>query len=180
MEDKDLIQKTEIQKLDDNIDQIAKDLIVENDSDKSNDLINLFNWNISKKNALRIIKLNQLYDGITDQMIERFARRKGEFSNQDLLNYLNSVEASLEKQQKNMQTTEQIAPVQIQNNTQVNVNIMDSFDTESKQRITDAIKSILKQAGKKSADYESTDTIEFEDKTKQDSSEQTEIKLKEE
>ena len=62
MEDKDLIQKTEIQKLDDNIDQIAKDLIVENDSDKSNDLINLFNWNISKKNALRIIKLNQLYN----------------------------------------------------------------------------------------------------------------------
>lgn len=128
------------------ISDLAQQLIDEKDVDASKNIVQLFNFNLSKRNALRILKLNGLYDNITDQMIERFQKRSGEFSNSDLLSYLQTVENSIEKSQKGLsQVDEQPAIVQT-NNTQVNFNVLDGFNDDSRDRIANAIKSILSSA----------------------------------
>lgn len=162
MEDKDnlptvpTVTSIDVKPLDNDINDIAQKLIDEKDVDTSKDLIQLFNWNLSKKNALRILKLSGLYDNITDQMIERFQKRSGEFSNSDLLSYLQTVESSMEKSQKNLTQIDTQPVVSVQNNTQVNFNVLDGFDSESKDRIANAIKSILNSAKTESPMSEDT------------------------
>ena len=73
------------------IDSLMKDILKEQDPSKTKDLVDLFNWHMSKKNVLRIQKLNNLYDSITDQMIERVDKRADQFSNSDLLDYVKTI-----------------------------------------------------------------------------------------
>ena len=68
------INESELNK---DISNLAQQLIDEKDIDASKNIVQLFNFNLSKRNALRILKLNGLYDNITDQMIERFQKRSG-------------------------------------------------------------------------------------------------------
>lgn len=143
LEQQILEQPVNIAPLNHSIDELAHQIVEEQDVSTTKDLVELFNWNLSKKNAIRLLKLNGLYDKITDQMIERFNRRAGEFSNADLLNYLQTIENSMEKTQKGLSNAEEQKQIQIQNNTQVNVNVVDTFDSESKDRIAEAIKAIL-------------------------------------
>ena len=133
--------------LDNDIQSVAQQLIEETDTETSKDLVHLFNWHLSKKNAIRLLKLSGLYDSITDQMIDRFQRRAGEFSNSDLLNYLQTVENSMEKSQKSLSQVDTQPAIVQQNNTQINFNVLDGFDDDSKERIANAIKSILENAG---------------------------------
>ena len=132
--------------LDNDINSVAQQLIAEQDTEVSKDLVHLFNWHLSKKNAIRLLKLSGLYDSITDQMIERFQKRSGEFSNSDLLSYLQTVENSMEKSQKNLAQVDTQPAIVQQNNTQINFNVLDGFDDDSKERIANAIKAILNNA----------------------------------
>ena len=52
--------------IDAQITQLANDVLNEQDIDKTKDLVQLFNWNISKKNVSRVLKLNNLFDDISD------------------------------------------------------------------------------------------------------------------
>ena len=135
------------------ISNLAQQLIDEKDIDASKNIVQLFNFNLSKRNALRILKLNGLYDNITDQMIERFQKRSGEFSNSDLLSYLQTVENSIEKSQKSLSQVDEQPTIVQTNNTQVNFNVLDGFNDDSRDRIANAIKSILNSAA-------TTDTVE--------------------
>lgn len=135
------------------ISELAQQLIDEKDVDASKNIVQLFNFNLSKRNALRILKLNGLYDSITDQMIERFQKRSGEFSNSDLLSYLQTVENSIEKSQKSLSQVDEQPTIVQTNNTQVNFNVLDGFNDDSRDRIANAIKSILNSAA-------TTDTVE--------------------
>ena len=128
------------------ISELAQQLIDEKDVDASKNIVQLFNFNLSKRNALRILKLNGLYDSITDQMIERFQKRSGEFSNSDLLSYLQTVENSIEKSQKSLSQVDEQPTIVQTNNTQVNFNVLDGFNDDSRDRIANAIKSILNSA----------------------------------
>lgn len=58
------INESELNK---DISKLAQQLIDEKDIDASKNIVQLFNFNLSKRNALRILKLNGLYDNITDQ-----------------------------------------------------------------------------------------------------------------
>lgn len=128
------------------VEGLAQQIIDEPDVEKTKDLIELFNWNMQKKNALRILKLEGLLDSVSDQMIERFEKRPGEFSNSDLLNYLQTIQTTLDKTSQNLTKADETPKIQLQQNNQVNVNILDGFDRESKGRIADAIKAILQDA----------------------------------
>lgn len=132
--------------LDNDINSVVQQLIEETDTETSKDLVHLFNWHLNKKNAIRLLKLSGLYDSITDQMIDRFQRRSGEFSNADLLNYLQTVENSMEKSKKSLSEVDTQPAIVQQNNTQINFNVLDGFDDDSKERIASAIKSILEGA----------------------------------
>lgn len=133
--------------IDDKIDSIAKQILSEEDVDKTKDLVSLFNWNIAKKNVARIQKLNSLYDSVTDQMAERFESKADQFSNSDLLDYVKVLQTAIDTTTKNLSQTEQ-PPASIINNTQINVNVVDTFDSEARSRILAAVQQTLNQATK--------------------------------
>lgn len=127
-----------------NLDKASEDLITkivaENDSEKLKDLVSLFNVNQSKKNIVRADIFSKLLDKISIQMTERFEKKPGEFSNKDLLDYLTAIRSAIDKSDI---IPEDITIPVIQNNTQVNVNIDNNLSRESKERIADAVNSIM-------------------------------------
>ena len=128
--------------------QIAQDIINEDNVDTIKDLTHLFNLNQAKKNVLRVMKLNGLLDTVSDKIIERFEKYPDNFSSTDLLNYLQVTQNAVEKANKNLNLVEETPIIQINQNHQVNVNILDSFDRDSKERVMEALKSILANSAK--------------------------------
>lgn len=122
--------------------QIANDIIAETSFDKTQELIRLFNLNQAKKNALRVLKLNNLLDKVQDSMIERFEKRPGEFSNTDLINYMNTVQNAIDRANKSLNLIDEAPAITL---NQVNVNVEDPvLNRESREKITNAINALLK------------------------------------
>ena len=138
----------------------AQEILNETDISKSKDLIALFNWNLSKKNVARLLKLNNLYDNITDQMVKRVENKPDQFSNSDLIDYMKAIQGAITTSTKDM--SQPIEPPQIiQNNTQITINnTIDNFTRESRERILAAVQATLKAAN--------DSQIEYEDKTEGD------------
>ena len=134
------------------IDSLMKDILEEQDPNKTKDLVDLFNWHMSKKNVVRIQKLNNLYDSITDQMVERVDKRADQFSNSDLLDYVKTIQSAIDINTKNLSNVQEPPMIVHQNNTQINVNLADSFDSEAKARILAAVQATLQQATKPAED----------------------------
>lgn len=147
-----------ISPLDANINNIVKDVINETDITKTKDLVALFNWNISKKNVVRVQKLNDLFDNVTDQMAKRFETKPDQFSNDDLLNYMKAVQGAIDSSNKILDNIEEPPPQIIQNNTQININGVEQFDRESRARILAAIQNTLAAA-------KNPENFDYEDKT---------------
>ena len=125
------------------IEKTAQSILDENDLDKVKDLTHLFNLNQAKKNVVRIMKLNGLMDTVADKIIERFEKYPDNFSNAELLSYLQVTQNTIEKASKSLELIDETPTIQFNNNTQVNVSIIDSLDSESKARVADVIRSIL-------------------------------------
>ena len=147
--------------VDTKINSLMEDIMEEQDPNKTKDLVDLFNWNISKKNVARIQKLNTLYDSITDQMVERVDKRADQFSNSDLLDYVKTIQGAIDTNTKNLSQVQEPPLIVQQNNTQINVNVADSFDREAKARILAAVQATLNQAQK-------VTEVEFEEKSSQE------------
>ena len=79
--------------------EIAQKILDEQDVDKVKDLTALFNLNTQKRNVIRVMKMNSLLDGVTDQILERFEKRADNFSNEELLSKCDEV-IELEENQK--------------------------------------------------------------------------------
>ena len=151
--------------IDAKVTDIVSKVLDEEDVSKTKDLMSLFNWNMSKKNMLRVLKLNNLYDDVTEQMIKRFAYKPDQFSNDDLLNYMKTVQGAITNSSKIMEEVQEPAPAIIQNNTQINLNVGESFSRESRERILAAVQATLNAA----RDLQTSET-EYEDKTEGDNS----------
>ena len=127
--------------LDSSTTKIAKKIIKEQNLDEIKDLTHLFNLNQAKKNVLRILKLNQLLDKVSDQMIERFEKRPGEFSNNDLLNYMQITQSAIDRANKSLNLVDETPAIKL---TQQNIIIeKDVLNKESRDKITSAVASIL-------------------------------------
>ena len=142
-ETKELVDTSSI---DTEITGLASQVLEESDPEKAKQLIALFNWNISKKNTARILKMNDLYDEVTDQMVLRFKTKAAQFSNSDLLDYMKAVQGAIDTSTKNLSQVEEPPTIVHQTNTQINVNVVDTFDRDSKDRILAAIQATLKAA----------------------------------
>lgn len=108
----------------------------------------LFNNNQVKKNALRIIKLNNLLSKVEDQAIERFENRPDQVSNKELLDYISVVSNQIERAQNfNRETlTTDIGNIKINNQkNEININVAPTLDREGKEHVMDAISALLKQ-----------------------------------
>lgn len=123
--------------------QIIKQTIAENDVVKTKDLTAMFN-NIQKKKAMvRVDKLNNLLDVITDQAIERFTMRPDELSNQELFQGLKTIQDLAEKNQKMLtEQTDQPPLIQI-NQQEVNIGTATELDRTSRDKVKNAVANIL-------------------------------------
>lgn len=127
--------------------------ILESDSlPEIKQLTHLFNLNQNKKEALRILALNNSLDKVYDEMAHRVEDFPGSFSNKDLLEYVNTIQKSIDRSSVNLNLIDEspsIIPVQ-QNNTQINVNI-NSADRYTRERVYQVLENLL------------TDNIDTED-----------------
>lgn len=144
-----------------NLDKSSEDLVekivLEQDSDKLKDLVGLFNTIQSKKNIVRVDTYSKLLDKISDQMVERFEKKPGEFSNKDLLDYLSAVRSAMDKSDI---IPENINIPVIQNNTQVNLNIDSGLNKESRERVANAVSSILAKLKNNNSVIDITEEVE--------------------
>lgn len=145
MEDKNLTTQSELDltELDNQTRQIAQEIIDTDDVNKVKDLTNLFNLNSQKRNVMRVIKMNSLLDKVTDQVIDRFEKYPNNFSNEDLIKYMQVTEASIDKANKNLNLVEDTPVIQLQQNNQMNIIIENKLDRESRQKVTDTVRAIL-------------------------------------
>lgn len=141
--DKDLSNSLNLVALDDETTELAQQIINESSLDEIKNLTKLFNLNQSKKNAMRVLKLNTLLDKVSDQMIERFEKKPGEFSNADLLNYMTITQNAIDRANKSLNLVEETPAIQLQQNNQINVNIVDRLSRDSKDKVAEAVRSIL-------------------------------------
>lgn len=115
-------------------------ILQEQDIDNLNNMIDLFNLNLKKKDILRSKKLQDIQDKVVGQMYDRIDIRGDEFSNSDLIQMHKVVNDTLNKSDT---TLENIKVPTIQINQQVNINGEQEFDRESRQRILNAVNSII-------------------------------------
>ena len=119
--------------------KLEKQLIKEDDLDTLNEIVELFNMNLQKKNILRSAKLSDVQDKVVEQITQRIEYMPEEFSNDDLIKYHKTIQETLNKTDT---TLENIKAPNIQINQQGNVDKM-VFDSESRKRILGAVNDIL-------------------------------------
>lgn len=134
--------------LDEKTAMIAQQILDEQDIDKVKDLTALFNLNAQKRNVMRVIKMNGLLDKVTDQVIERFEKYPANFSNDDLIKYMQVTENAIDRANKNLNLVEETPAIQLMQNNQVNINIDNGLDRDSREKVLDAVKAILANATK--------------------------------
>ena len=90
---------------------------------------------------------DQLLDHIMSQMEQRVTLRGDQFSNRDLLDYMNAMSSAMEKAQKQISDVNAVPAIQInqQNNINISENSIDSLSKESRKNIMEAIGGILSQ-----------------------------------
>ena len=136
-------------RLDEQEEQIVNKIIKAPTQKDLQEQFDLFNINQSKKNALRIIKLNSLLDKVEDQAIERFEKRPDQVSNKELLDYMQVVASQIDRSQKVIDTLKDKPMIKVNNQkNEVNINIGTELNRDSKERVMDAIQVLLKQLNK--------------------------------
>jgi hypothetical protein len=132
-------------KLNDEAKTLIEQLISETDEQRTKDLTHLFNANQNKKTMVRVDKLSNLLDTITDQALARFTARPDEISNKELFDGLKIVQDLIERGQKQVSGAGETPLIQF--NQQTNeVNIGDTTNTlsrDSRERVKAAVLGLL-------------------------------------
>ena len=131
-------------------------IVGESDTEKLKDLTNLFNAFQVKRNILRVNALNDVQDRLVQQMRDRLDKFPDNFSNGDIALWAKTVQSALDSTQGKIKEVESMPTIVHQNNTQVNINVEDSLNRESRERILNALQLILSS---NSGDNESTDLL---------------------
>ena len=120
-------------------------LISETDEQRTKDLTHLFNANQNKKTIIRVNKLSDLLDTITDQALARFTSRPDEISNKELFDGLKIVQDLIERGQKQVSNAGEVPLIQVNNQTnEVNIGGASSnLSRESRERVKSAVLSLL-------------------------------------
>ena len=124
---------------------IINQIIAETDIDKTKDLTYLFNMNQNKKTMVRVNKLNELLDTITDEAIRRFSEKPDEISNQELITSMKTVNEMIERGQKQVVGATETPLIQInQQDNSVNVGQSTTgLNRDSREKVKNAVLSIL-------------------------------------
>lgn len=125
---------------------LIEQIIAEKDEQKTRDLTRLFNANQNKKTMVRVNKLSDLLDTITEQALNRFTARPDEISNKELFDGLKVVQDLIERGQKHVSGAGETPLIQV--NQQTNeVNIGSSpasnLSRDSRERVKSAVLDLL-------------------------------------
>lgn len=125
--------------------QLLAQIVAEKDEQKSKDLTQLFNRNQNKKTIIRVDKLSNLLDTITDQALTRFTNRPDEISNKELFDGLKVVQDLIERGQKQVSNPVETPLIQVNQQTnEVNINgEADTLSRESRERVKNAVTQLL-------------------------------------
>ena len=111
--------------------------------------LELFNINQSKKNAMRVVKLNNLLNKVEDQAIERIEKRPDQVPTSQLLDYMKVVSEQIDRAQKSVDSIKDSPAIHITNQkNEVNINVGPQLDRDSKEKVMDVISALLKQVQK--------------------------------
>lgn len=143
MSEDESIKALDVKPLDLKTKDIAQQILNTDDVDRVKDLTNLFNLNSQKRNVIRVMKMNELLDNVTDKVMERFEKTPDNFSNEDLIKYMQVTENAIDRANKHLNLVSDTPPIQLQQNNQVNINIGSTLDRESRAKVTDAVNMIL-------------------------------------
>lgn len=147
---KDNNASSAITTLDNDVNNIVEQVINEKDPKKVKDLTSLFNMHMNKRNMVRMVKLNDLLDNVVDQSLTRFENNPNNFSNKELIDYMNVVQKTSDAAFNQLKEINESPVIQV-NNNQTEINIGDNSKTnlnnlnrDSRKRILDAINSIIR------------------------------------
>lgn len=125
---------------------LIEKIIAETDEQKSKELTQLFNANQNKKTMVRVNKLSDLLDTITDQALARFTQRPDEISNKELFDGLKIVQDLIERGQKQVSNAGEAPLIQFnQQNNEVNLGgtSVNNLNRDSRERVKSAVLSLL-------------------------------------
>lgn len=116
--------------------------------------IALFNISQKKKNTAREMALSNLLDDVIKQAAKRFKNRPDEFSNADVLAYMNTTAAQIDRAHKIINEVDERPAIQVNSQkNEINVNIMPGIDSqESKNKVIDTVKAIMSAISSNAAD----------------------------
>lgn len=123
---------------------VINQIITEHDPEKTKELTYLFNANQNKKTMVRVHKLSDLLDTITDQALTRFTQRPDEISNKELFDGLKIVQDLIERGQKQISGAGETPLIQInQQNNEVNLTPANNLSRDSRERVKAAVEGLL-------------------------------------
>ena len=124
---------------------LIQQIIAETDEQKAKNLTYLFNVNQNKKTMIRVNKLSDLLDTITDQALTRFTARPDEISNKELFDGLKVVQDLIERGQKQVVGVTETPLIQFnQQNNEVNMgDVASGLNRESRERVKTAVLGLL-------------------------------------
>lgn len=128
------------------LEKIEEIILSTNDFDELDNFTKLFNLNIKKKELLRISVLSDLQDSISEQMRKRIEKNADEFSNKDLLDYFKTIHGTISSSDPNIVVSDK-PDIQINQNN-VNINLNNDIDDMGRQRVLNAIRSIISNHSK--------------------------------
>ena len=138
--------KLSTQSLDNKNEDIAQQIIDANTVEETRDLTALFNLNAQKRNVLRVLKMNNLLDKVTDQMIERFEKNPNLYTNDDLLKYMQAAESAIDRASKNLNLVEETPQIQLLQQNNVNISIDNGLSRDSRQRVIETVQALLNKS----------------------------------
>lgn len=133
--------------VDDKATELSKEIAKVDNKSELDTLYDAFKINDTKKNVFRINKLNNLLDKITEEATARFEQRPGEFSNKEVIDYMNAVSNQIDRSKNTLSQIKDVNLTQVNNTVNVNIdNKETSLSRESRERVIDFIKDILKNS----------------------------------
>ena len=127
---------------------IVSNIVTTNDTDELNNYLDKFNLNMSKKNLLRLLRMNELLDKVSDEALDRIENHPDELTHAEIISYIKVTQESINNTKKGADQANGVAPITLnqQNNT-VNVNVESSnnvrIDRRSKEKIMEAVSKLL-------------------------------------
>lgn len=141
MDEKELTPLDSVKQQDEEL--IAK-ILEEPDVDKLKDLTHVFNAFQTKRQILRVNALNDVQDALVAQMLERLKTQPHNFDNNDIANWLNVVQRTLDSSQKGVKAIDETPAIAYQQNNQINVNVDSSqLSRESREKILSVMQLVL-------------------------------------